>query len=60
MAVQTKREKEKQAERQSTARRRAETHTSGFSRTTFKVPDNLSVWQPKAGETYTIDILPFK
>lgn len=48
-------------ERQSTARRRAETHQGGgFARTTFKVPKGISVWKPKAGETYTVDILPFK
>lgn len=52
--------REERGERTSTARRRAETHTGGFSRTTFRVPDGMSVWQPKAGETYTVDILPYK
>lgn len=58
MAVQNK--SRGREERVSTARRRAETHVGGFSRTTFKVPEGMSVWQPKAGETYTIDILPYK
>lgn len=46
-------------ERHSTARHRAEERKSGFSTTLFHIPDGLNFWEKKAG-THTLDIIPYK
>jgi hypothetical protein len=42
------------------AKKRLSTHTSGFERTTLRLPDGVSFWTPKDPGTYRIEILPYK
>ena len=51
-------QKEKREERRNLARRRAETHASGFEGTNIRIPDGLPIWAPKEG-VYTIAIIPY-
>lgn len=44
--------------RQSAARKRAETHSTGFETTLLRIPEGLSFFEPKAG-IKTIDIVPY-
>ena len=44
--------------RQSAARRRAETHSTGFETTMIRIPEGLSFFEAEAG-IRTIDIVPF-
>lgn len=45
--------------RYTSARERAEKHSSGFTSTSLKIPDGVQIFQPKAG-VMLIDILPFE
>jgi hypothetical protein len=51
--------KDRAERRYTSARKRAETHTTGFANTCIRVPDGVSMFKPKAG-TMLLDILPFK
>jgi len=50
---------ERRERRESLARRRAETHASGFETSTIRVPEGLKFFNPKVG-VYEIDIVPYK
>lgn len=45
--------------RRSLARRRAETHSSGFQTTTLKLPEGVGFYTAEKGKAY-LDILPYK
>lgn len=52
--------KDKRDERRvSAARRRAETHSTGFTTTVLRLPEGVKFFDPKPG-VITIDILPYK
>jgi hypothetical protein len=41
------------------AKKWAEEHVSGFSRTTLAVPENCSIFAPKKAGTYRLDFIPY-
>lgn len=50
--------KDKRKKRQSTARRRADQHASGYETTMLRIPEGLSFWKAEKG-TRVIDIIPY-
>ena len=51
--------RDKRERRQSAARKRAETHSTGFETTSIKMPEGLSFLETEKG-IKTVDIIPFK
>ena len=49
---------DRRSQRVSTARRRADEHTSGYSTTCLKIPEGVSFFEAKPG-MYTVDIVPY-
>ncbi len=52
------RTRERKERRKSTARRRAQHHSSGFQTTLFKVPEGLNFWTLDS-KMSVIDIIPY-
>jgi hypothetical protein len=58
--VKTKGQKARREKRVVSAKKRMQEHTSGFERTTLKLPDGVNFWTPKDPGTYRIEIIPYK
>ena len=59
MSTRSKQLREKRRQKQTTARKRAETHERGFVSTTLQLPSELSFWKPREGSV-KMDIVPYK